>query len=832
MKTHQQFSERTSSLPFNSNQAQVSRRRTLTHLSIGIPILVISCVAYVSYRAARNLMLDTLKQAALVEVQQGVDEVDEWLAIRKAEVSTLANSPSLKTMDWSIAIPYLETEIERLDIFYHFALVYPDGEYYVTNLGKADANVSDRPHIQTGFTGEIVVSNPVVSRVQGFPVVIIVAPIWSGSAQASEVIGLNTGVIDIDRLSDVVNGLRCRAGSYAFALNSEGVPIVHPNKSRMGSFERPAPSLIQDEQADLRRIAHQMVSGARKIDLAMIDGEPVYIAQVPLRETNWSIALVIPRRNIEAQLQPLDLMVLTIVGLAGTLIIVLWRVQEFEKTQLKQSKAAADAANKAKSDFLATMSHELRTPLHAILGFGRILSENPDVQAARKEIDIIRRSGDHLLELINDVLTMSKIESGHITLHNYNFDLFELLTTLQDMLALRADAKGLTLNFELAEGIPQYIHADSQKLRQVLLNLLGNGIKFTNQGHISLRVSPCCQLLPLSKSAVSNIRLADCLSFQVEDTGPGIALEEIPLIFQPFSQTQTGIQTKEGTGLGLAICQRLVQLMGGRLHVSSLLNQGSVFSFEIACISVDLTQVEKKTSIQPVLGLADGQPSYRILVVDDRFTNRELVRRILEPVGFEVRDVENGQEAVSVWQNWHPHLIWMDIRMPVMSGYKATQAIRTAEAMQNVQQRTPIIALTASAFDENREAILAAGCDDLIHKPFTPETLFRSLAQHLGVKYIYSESIKAMEPSAAIQELSPDHLPDGWLQQLYQSAYEADGPGVQALVEKLPADQSAWVVTLSKWVDDFKFDAIIDLVMHLNLDDDNQSPSEKHPRRG
>ena len=210
--------------------------------------------------------------------------------------------------------------------------------------------------------------------------------------------------------------------------------------------------------------------------------------------------------------------------------------------------------------------------------------------------------------------------------------------------------------------------------------------------------------------------------------------------------------------MGLAISQRLVQLMGGQIQVSSILNQGTVFSFEIACIPVDLEQVEKKPSTQPVLGLTDGQPHYRILVADDRPSNRELVRSILEPVGFDIREVDNGQEAISVWQNWHPHLIWMDMRMPVMNGYDATQAIRAAEAEQGIEQHTKIIALTASVFNENRKDILAAGCDDLVHKPFTPETLFRSLAKHLEIEYVYDDSLQPIEPSAAIQDLSPKHL--------------------------------------------------------------------------
>ncbi len=281
--------------------------------------------------------------------------------------------------------------------------------------------------------------------------------------------------------------------------------------------------------------------------------------------------------------------------------------------------------------------------------------------------------------------------------------------------------------------------------------------------------------------------------------------------------------------MGLAISQRLVQLMGGQLHVSSIPNQGTVFSFEIACIPVDSEQVEKKYSNYTVLKLLDGQPRYRILIVDDRPSNRELVRGILEPVGLDIRDVDNGQEAISMWQNWHPHLIWMDMRMPIMSGYEATQAIRAAEAEQGVEQPTKIIALTASVFEEQKKDIFASGCDDLVHKPFTPETLFRTLARHLGIDYVHGESIKSIELDTDIQDLNPEYLPVGWIKQLYQLAYEADDQGIQTLIEELPSDQIAWKITLSKWIDNFQFDAIIDLILHLNAEYDQQIIPEKHP---
>ncbi|MGK7887936.1 MAG: ATP-binding protein [Leptolyngbyaceae cyanobacterium] len=823
-------------------------KRAYLRWGIGLTILAVFAIAYGSYRSARNLLLENLRTAALIKVQEGVDKVDKWLAVRKVEVSTLANSPALRSMDSTIALPYLESEVDRLEYFYHFGYVYPNGEYYVTNKGKADANLSDRPHIKQALLGNIFVSDPVISRSQGIPVVIVVAPIWAGVANASDIVGINTGVVDIDELSAVVNRLDDDYGdnSYAFALNSAGAAIVHPDESRIGTRENPAPSFLEDEDLELQRIAQSMVEQSNSanpqpaIDSAVLDGKDVYVAKVPLTEANWSVALVIPRGEIDNQLRPLDLLVLTILGLVIALTLLLWRFQNFEKTQLQQAKQAADAASKAKSDFLSTMSHELRTPLHAIIGFSRLLSENEAITTGKKELNIIRRSGDHLLELINDILTMSKIEVGNINLNNYSFDLLELLTNLQDMLELRADAKDLNLSFELAEGIPQFIEADSKKLRQVLLNLLGNAIKFTDQGSIILQVSPCCQINTYFQQpktqAPSDEMFVNGLAFQVVDTGLGIAPEELALLFRPFSQTQAGMKSQEGTGLGLAISQRLVQLMGGSLEASSTLDQGSVFSFTIDCTTVDAKQVIAKTTPQSVKGLVSGQPEYRILVADDQPINRDLVRQIMEPVGFTVKAAKNGQEAVSIWQQWQPHLIWMDMRMPVMNGKEATQAIRSAEAQQaedqqvelqeagfqttepqeTQQNRTIIVALTASGLMEHRNDMINAGCDDVVNKPFVPETLFRIVAQHLGVNYIYAETPKVLESSAAIRDLRPEQLPDGWLQNLYQLAYEADDQGIRTLLEMLPADHIDWNLTISKWVDDFRFEAIMELVTSLD----------------
>lgn len=414
--------------------------------------------------------------------------------------------------------------------------------------------------------------------------------------------------------------------------------------------------------------------------------------------------------------------------------------------QLAEAKKAAEAANKAKSIFIANMSHELRTPLNTILGFCEMLAQSEGLNREQQEnLSIIASSGEHLLSLINQVLDLSKIEADRLTLNENNFALHDFLDNIENLFKLKASQKGLDLIIDYPENLPRYVRTDEMKLRQVLINLINNAVKFTFSGQVILRVALAgCQ----SPGPSESLGEARCLSatqleFELEDTGSGIAPEELEHLFRAFAQTACGRQMQEGSGLGLVISRRFVELMGGDITVSSKLGRGTIFKFNISVNLVDEQELESKKLTSRVVGLASKQPQFKILIVDDQELNRLLLVRLLRPLGFQLQEAANGREALTVWQEWEPDLIFMDLRMPVMDGHEATQQIRASRPGQSCV----IIAVTANVLEEEKAVALSAGWDDLIKKPFRHSQVWQMLEQHLGVEFIYEE----ISPTKAVR---------------------------------------------------------------------------------
>ncbi|MEG3957770.1 response regulator [Microcoleus sp. herbarium2] len=493
-----------------------------------------------------------------------------------------------------------------------------------------------------------------------------------------------------------------------------------------------------------------------------------------------------------------------------------------EIIERKKAEEAAAAASLAKSQFVANMSHELRTPLNAILGFTEVMSRDSFLGDENLEnLRIINRSGQHLLELINDVLDLSKIEAGIIALDERSFDLYQLLDTLEEMFQIKAETKNLQLKFFVQANVPQYIKTDEKKLRVCLINLLGNAIKFTlDGGCICLRVSvESKQQLADSEIYPNSISGEPFLIlFEVEDTGVGIAAAEIDTLFDAFVQTEAGKNAAEGTGLGLTITKKYVQIMGGDIAFKSVLGEGTSFKFNIRVFPAISSEITVPT-LQRAIGLEADQQIYRILAIDDNQENRRLLVKMLQPIGFEVREAENGHQGVEIWESWHPHLIWLDTRMPVMDGFEAVRQIRAKE--KQTQWRTVIIALTASTFEERKGEIIAAGCDDFVRKPFQEQILFDKMACHLGLRYIYQEFSRLPVGGLGRYFVSekPDsffgallaQMPQSWVQELYEAANDVNEELAIEIVDRIWESHPTLAHALKDLLTDYRIDKIMDL---------------------
>jgi signal transduction histidine kinase/DNA-binding response OmpR family regulator len=467
--------------------------------------------------------------------------------------------------------------------------------------------------------------------------------------------------------------------------------------------------------------------------------------------------------------------------------------------QLAEATDTASAANRAKSAFLAHMSHELRTPMSAILGFAELLTDD-DITADRRHeyLDIIARSGKHLLALITEVLDMSKIESGRMEIKSGPVRLQQLADDSIELLRDTAGRKGVELSTDVADDVPRVVLSDGDKLRQVMLNLLGNAIKATAAGEVALIVRV------LTDPTTNGL----CLSVDVTDTGIGIRPDDLEVTFEPFHQVG---ETEGGTGLGLSISRRIAELMGGTLTADSVVGRGSVFHLIVPVKACDAVNVAAPIAPRAVDGLEPGQ-LVRVMVVEDQPENALLLNTLMERAGIVSTIAGDGAEAVELFSTFHPHLIWMDRRMPLMDGVEATRRIRALPGGDDVI----IVGVTASVLSDELSVVLDAGVNEIIGKPYEQSEIFGCMERTLHVRFRYRDEPVVTAAAVVLDAVALGRLPAAVLDELEDALTLLDQQGIELSVRHAEVADAATGAALRSFAASLQYGYILSLLDELN----------------
>lgn len=844
--------------------AQPARRRRLTWSILAV--LCLGLVALGSWFGLRHIEKETRKSignSLTVVTDTTQDALREWFRTERDFAQRMARSPEVvSNTQQLLAIEQTSESLlkhgsfQKLRDFFGtrnssqgelgIFLITPDElnlfSMRDTNVGLRNLIAEQRPlRLQRAFSGEPTLVPPLESDVpltigntissKGMPTMFLATPVKSPTGKIIAV--LTVRLNPTKDFARIFRSGRIGLSGETYAFDRDGwmlsetrfgeelikIGLMKPGKPSMLGvrISDPGRRLSTGNQAsaspDNLPLTLMAASAVRGESTLNIDGYRDYRGEPVLGAWKWDPILEIgftselDESESLANFKTTRTIVVAILALTLLLASILFAYlikldkQKESEQRMAEEKAAAELAAGAKSEFLAHMSHEIRTPLNAIIGFSQLLSRDDSMnEDNRKTVQTIERSGNHLLMLINDILEMSKIDAGQLTLNRESVNLRGIAEDLREMMGLKAREKGLKFDLIWDEALPDYVDMDSGKLRQIVLNLLSNAVKFTDSGHVRLTF-----LAADDTEFDSNVSLR----VEVADSGAGISKEEQEKLFAAFYQSDSGRSQQGGTGLGLAISANFASFLGGDLNLESEVGKGSTFILRLpleTSTNLHITEAKTKRAGGPEiigLNLAPGREVPHILVAEDHPENQELMRRLLGDVGFDLKFVENGREAVEQVEEWNPDFVWMDLKMPEMDGDEATRLIRRKHGSE-----LPVVALTASVLTVDRSKLMKSGFSEVLMKPLKPAEIFATMAEFLDLSYqTKEEESNEDEPEgSAFARLS--ELPDPLKKKFCKCIDLGDLAGIETCVEEIKSIDRAIADSLEQPLANFAFSSI------------------------